>query len=152
MRKPETQIARLSDALVSQWLPNLRPEKFEGRSETWLGKAVGLNQFGVNHLQLEPGAWSSFRHWHEGEDEFAYILSGEVCLIDDNGEHLLKAGDFAGFPAGVANGHHLVNRSGQSATVLVVGTRLRGHETIHYPDGDFRPVEVVRDANGDRVT
>jgi uncharacterized cupin superfamily protein len=75
----------------------VRPELFVGKHEAQLGKAVGLTQFGVNHVTLEPGAASSLRHWHEGEDEFVYILDGELVLIDDNGEHRLSEGCFAGF-------------------------------------------------------
>jgi uncharacterized cupin superfamily protein len=112
---------------------------------------VGLTQFGVNHLILEPGSFSSLRHWHEGEDEFVYILSGEITLIDNHGEHLLAAGDFAGFPAGVANAHHLANRSSGPATAMVVGTRKRGLETVHYPDDDIGAARVRRGPDGERV-
>jgi uncharacterized cupin superfamily protein len=91
------------------------------------------------------------RHWHEGEDEFVYVLSGALTLIDDNGAHALTAGSFAAFPAGAANAHHLVNRSDAPATFIAVGTRKPGVETIHYPDETFGPVMIVRDAKGDRV-
>ncbi len=121
-------------------------------NERQLGKFAGLTQFGVNHLTLESGARSARRHWHEGEDEFAYVLSGTVVLIDDNGEHELTAGSFAGFPAGVANGHHLVNRSAAPAQVLVVGTRKVGEEKVHYPDAaDAGPFTIRRDEKGNRV-
>lgn len=121
-------------------LPNpVRPDLFAGWTERQLGKAVGMTQFGVNHLTLEPGAASSLRHWHEAEDEFAFVLSGTVTLVDDNGEHLLGAGAFAGFPAGVANGHHLINRSDAPVTLLVVGSRRPGAETITYPDDAVGP-------------
>ena len=121
-------------------LPNaVRPELFAGWAERRLGKAVGMTQFGVNHLTLEPGAASSLRHWHEAEDEFAFVLSGTVTLVDDNGEHVLGEGAFAGFPAGVANGHHLVNRSNAPVTLLVVGSRRTGAETITYPADDIGP-------------
>lgn len=147
-----TRTARLDQAPTSTWTPTIKPDWFSGRREVWLGKAVGINQFGVNHLVLAPGAYSSLRHWHEQEDEFAYVLSGEVTLIDDHGEHLLRAGDCAGFPAGETNAHHLVNRSGAEAVLLVVGSRHRGTETLHYPDeADPGPFEVTRNARGDRV-
>lgn len=147
-----TRIARLDQAPASSWTPTVRPEWFAGRRETWLGKAVGLTQFGVNHLVLAPGAYSSLRHWHEQEDEFAYVLSGEAVLIDDQGEHVLRAGDCAGFPAGEANAHHLTNRSNADAVLLVVGSRHRGTETLHYPDeADPGPFRVTRDGRGDRV-
>lgn len=147
-----TRTARLDQALTSTWTPTIKPDWFSGRREAWLGKAVGLTQFGVNHLVLAPGAYSSLRHWHEQEDEFAYVLSGEVVLIDDHGEHRLKAGDYAGFPAGEANAHHVCNRSDTDAVLLVVGSRHRGTETLHYPDeADPGPFTVTRDARGDRV-
>ncbi len=130
----------------------IKPEKFAGRSEAQLGKTAGLTQFGVNRVTLAPGAWSSLRHWHEGEDEGVLVLAGELVLIDNDGEHALKAGDFAGFPAGVANGHHLVNQSTAPATFLAVGSRKVGDETVHYPDEDLGPVTVRRDARGNRIS
>ncbi|HWA60294.1 MAG TPA: cupin domain-containing protein [Caulobacteraceae bacterium] len=124
----------------------------EDKDERQLAKAVGLRQFGVNHLTLRPGARSARRHWHEAEDEFVYVLSGAVVLIDETGETEIGPGDFAGFPAGVANAHHLVNRSPAPAELLVVGTRKVGEERIHYPDeADPGPFTVVRDARGERI-
>jgi uncharacterized cupin superfamily protein len=149
----ETRVGRLSETAAASGAPGwaTRPERFAGRHEAQLGKAVGVGQFGVNHVVLEPGAFSSLRHWHEGEDEFAYVLWGELTLIDENGEHVLAAGDFAGFPAGAANGHHLANRSAAPAAFLMVGLRKRGTETIHYPDDGPGVARVTRDENGDRV-
>jgi uncharacterized cupin superfamily protein len=108
-----------------------------GRSWRRLGDAAGLTQFGVNLLRLAPGAWSSQRHWHSHEDEFAHVLSGEVVLVDDSGEVTLRAGDSAGFRAGERNGHCLQNRSDRDAEILVVGTR---HPEDHgeYPDIDLK--------------
>jgi uncharacterized cupin superfamily protein len=103
-----------------------------------LGDAAGLTQFGVNLLRLPAGSWSSQRHWHEGEDEFVCVLTGEVVLIEEGGETVLKPGDFAGFKAGVANGHHLVNRSDRDAVVLEVGTRKPDGDAAHYPDIDLK--------------
>ncbi len=88
-----------------------------------LGDAAGLTQFGVNLLTLDPGVWSSQRHWHAEEDEFVYVIEGEVVLITDAGEQVMRAGDSAGFKAGVRDGHALQNRSDQPARLLVVGTR-----------------------------
>ncbi|MDP8916870.1 MAG: cupin domain-containing protein [Pseudomonadota bacterium] len=102
-----------------------------------LGDAAGLTQFGVNLLRLEPGTWSSQRHWHSAEDEFVQVLEGEVVLIEDAGETVLRAGDGAGFPAGRPNGHHLVNRSERAATVLEVGSRRPGADAVEYPDIDL---------------
>lgn len=88
-----------------------------------LGDAGGLGDFGVNLMTLPPGGWSSQRHWHSHEDEFVYVLQGEVTLIEDGGETLLRAGDCAGFPKDSGNGHHLINRSSAMAVYLEVGSR-----------------------------
>ena len=101
-----------------------------------LGDAGGLTQFGVNHLTLPPGAWSSQRHWHRHEDEFVFVLRGEVVLITDEGENVLRTGDCAAFKAGDANGHHLINRGAAPAMLLEVGTRHLGDRTV-YPDIDM---------------
>lgn len=82
-----------------------------GRWKRRVGRLSGLTHMGACHVTLEPGAWSSQRHWHEEEDEFLVMLSGEAVLIEDEGETILRAGDCASWPKGVANGHHLVNRS-----------------------------------------
>ena len=111
-------------------------EACAGRSVAKLGDAAGLTQFGASLVTLEPEAWASQRHWHSHEDEFVYIVQGELTLIEDNGETLLQAGDAAGWPAGVANGHHLVNRSSEVATFLVVGSR-DDQDRGHYPDIDL---------------
>ena len=102
-----------------------------------LGDAGGLSDFGVNMLTLKPGVWSSQRHWHSKEDEFVMILSGEVVLVDDSGEHVLRAGDCAAFPKGQANGHHLINKSKADAICLEVGTRSTD-DVCDYPDIDLR--------------
>lgn len=132
----ETLLRQLGD------LPVRRGEGilFGGFAEKRLAKAVGLTQFGVNHVTLQPGAQTALRHWHVAEDEFVFVLSGVPTLIDDNGEHALIAGSIIGFPAGVANAHHVLNRSDAPAELLVVGSRRAGQETIHYPDDDFGPV------------
>jgi uncharacterized cupin superfamily protein len=117
------------------------PEPFrkvvEGRSRKRLGNAAGLTQFGVNLTTLKPGAASALRHWHAAEDEFVYMLAGEVVLCEDGGEVVLRPGDAAGFKAGVANGHHLVNRADRDAVFLEVGSRAV-RETAEYPDVDLR--------------
>ncbi len=95
------------------------------KARTWtrLGDAAGLTQFGVSLVRLAPGVWSSQRHWHAHEDEFIYVTEGEVVLVTDQGEETLRAGDCAGFKAGVRDGHHLQNRSNADAVVLTVGSR-----------------------------
>ena len=102
-----------------------------------LGDAAGLTQFGVNLQRLAPGVWSSQRHWHTAEDEFVWVLEGEVVLVTDEGEQLLVAGDCAGFPAGAPNGHHLQNRSTQEAVLLEVGSRRPDEDGCDYPDIDL---------------
>ena len=153
----ETKVRHISDAPVHTGAPAaiakpIKPELFAGKHEAQLSKLVGITQFGANHVKLDPGAMSSLRHWHEGEDEFVYVLSGELALIDGDGEHVLREGSFVGFPAGRANAHHLINKSSAPAAFLVVGTRKVGLETIHYPDDNLCPVVVQRDANGNRLT
>jgi uncharacterized cupin superfamily protein len=106
-----------------------------------LGDAAGLTQFGVNLLTLTPGTWSSQRHWHTVEDEFVYVVSGEVVLVTDEGEALLRAGDCAGFKAGVPNGHQLQNRSEGNAVVLEIGTRQPADDEAFYPDIDLHAIK-----------
>jgi uncharacterized cupin superfamily protein len=101
-----------------------------------LGEAAGLSQFGVNLVQLAPGAWSSQRHWHTHEDEFVYVLRGEVVLVTDAGEETLRPGDCVGFRGGVRDGHCLQNRSTDDAELLVVGSRLDADHG-EYPDIDM---------------
>ena len=120
----------------------------EGRSRKRLGNAAGLTQFGVNVCTLKPGAASSQRHWHLNEDEFVYVLAGEVTLCEDDGETVLKAGDAAGWKAGVANGHCLVNRSQRDCVFIEVGSR-HDREVAEYPDIDMR---FERDGNIRKVT
>jgi uncharacterized cupin superfamily protein len=109
----------------------------KGRTRKPLGGAAGLTQFGVNLLTLPPGAASSQRHWHSAEDEFVYVVSGEVMLITDQGEELLRAGDCGGFPKNDGNGHQLVNRSNAVAVCLEVGTRSED-DVCTYSDIDMR--------------
>jgi uncharacterized cupin superfamily protein len=88
-----------------------------------LGNAGGLRDFGVNLMRLPPGGWSSQRHWHSDEDEFVFLLEGELTLVEDGGETVLRAGDCAAFPKGSGDGHHMVNRSDATAVYLEVGAR-----------------------------
>ncbi len=97
-----------------------------GRWYCRLAPAGGLTQFGVSHVTLKPGAWSSQRHWHDQEDEFLVMLSGEAVLVEDQGRTLLRSGDCAAFPAGVKNGHHLRNESESDCVFVVVGSGAGG--------------------------
>ena len=107
------------------------------RKKWRLGDAAGLTQFGVNLLRLPPGQWTAHRHWHHHEDEFVYVLEGEVVLVTDAGEEILKAGDCAGFKAGEPDGHHLQNRSQQEAVLLEVGSRHPGGDGVEYSEIDL---------------
>ena len=126
------------------------PEPFRqavlGRERKRLGNAVGLDQFGVNLSRLKPGAASSQRHWHKNEDELVYVLEGELVLVEDGGETVLKPGDAAGWKANVPNGHCLINRTDRDAVYLEIGSRA-AHEVASYPDIDMR---AERDDRGMR--
>lgn len=115
-----------------------------------LGDVAGLTQFGVNLMRLAPGVWTSQRHWHSHEDEFVFVVSGEVVLVEDEAETVLRAGDCAGFKAGVPNGHHIQNRSDAEAVLLEIGSRMPGVDSADYPDLDMivNPDDVYRHRDG----
>jgi uncharacterized cupin superfamily protein len=121
------------------------PEPFRarvaGRERRRLGNALGLENFGVNLVRLEPGSESALRHWHSQQDEFVWVLEGELTLVTDAGPQVLTAGMCAGFPKGKADGHHFVNRSGTDAWYLEIGDRSPG-DTSRYPDEDLAAVSV----------
>jgi uncharacterized cupin superfamily protein len=123
--------------------PAPHDEPCRQRSRRRLSDAFGLSQFGANLLILPPGAWSSQRHWHERQDEFIYVLDGEVTLVTNKGETSLTAGMVAGFRAGDPDGHHLINRSAATARILEVGTRT-AEEIAHYSDVDM----IYREGEG----
>jgi len=131
---------RIDRAALSPVVGTLYPSPFDlpcrARERSKLGDAAGLTQFGVNLCRLPPGAWSSQRHWHTGGDEFVYVLSGEVVLVTEGGEEVLRAGDAAGFPAQDSNGHCFQNRSDHDAEILEIGTRVPG-DTAYYSDIDM---------------
>lgn len=107
-----------------------------GRIKYALGPAGALNDFGVNLVHLPAGVTSSLRHWHQAEDEFIYVVAGELILRADAGEQVLRVGDCAAFPKNTGDGHHLVNRSGETAIYLEVGSRS-AEELITYSDVDM---------------
>ncbi|MBE9061848.1 cupin domain-containing protein [cf. Phormidesmis sp. LEGE 11477] len=119
----------------------------KGRSRQRVGNAAGLTNFGVNLTTLAPGGQSALRHWHSVQDEFVYVTQGELVLVTDAGEQVLKAGEMAGFAAGVNNGHHLINRSSGPATYLEIGDRT-APDQVDYPDQDL---QCVPSDKGDRV-
>jgi uncharacterized cupin superfamily protein len=135
---PHTNALHANDipARVGTDYPSPHDAPCRQRARRRLSDAFGLSQFGVNLLELLPGVWSSQRHWHERQDEFIYVLEGEVTLVTDKGETILTPGMVAGFRAGEPDGHHLVNRSNAVARVLEMGTRT-AEETAHYPDIDM---------------
>lgn len=114
----------------------------EGRWWRRLAPAGGLTELGASHVVLKPGAWSSQRHWHADEDELVVMLAGEVVLIEDGGETLLRAGDVAAWPKGVANGHHLVNRGEVDAVFIAIsaGDRDGG--------GSYSDIDMTFSADG----
>jgi len=117
--------------------PGPLADPLSGREKCKLGDLIGLTQFGVNIATLPPGVWSSQRHWHANEDEFVYVLEGEIVLVEDAGEVVLKPGDAAGFKANSGNGHCLINRGTRTARYLEVGTRAV-KDTVMYSDVDMR--------------
>lgn len=115
----------------------------EGRWYRRLAPAAGLTDFGVSHVVLKPGAWSSQRHWHNGEDEFLVVLDGEAVLVEDEGEAILRAGDCVAWPKGNTNGHHLRNQSEKNCVFIVIGAGANeggGYSDIDMvftPEGKF---------------
>jgi len=128
----------LAPKVVGSSYPAPYGEPCAERVRRRLGDAAGLTQFGVNLVRLPPGCWSSQRHWHTGEDEFIFVVEGEVVLVTDAGEETLRAGDSAGFKAGDGDGHHLQNRTGRDALVLEVGSRRADEDEVFYSDIDLR--------------
>jgi uncharacterized cupin superfamily protein len=106
-----------------------------GRWYRRLAPAAGITDFGASHVRLEPGAVSSQRHWHEGEDEIVIMLAGEAVLVEEEQETVLRAGDVAAFPKGAANGHHLVNRGDTDCLFVAIGRPAQSD--CHYPDIDL---------------
>jgi uncharacterized cupin superfamily protein len=137
---------RIDISTLQETVGTLYPPPFDqpcrARERTRLGDPAGLTQFGVNLLRLPPGAWSNQRHWHTGEDEFVYVVSGEVVLVSDSGEEVLRTGDAAGFPANDRDGHCLQNRAAQDAVVLEIGSRVTGSV------GYYSDIDMVAPAGG----
>ena len=115
-----------------------------GRWYRRLAPVAGLTEMGASHVVLKPGAWSSQRHWHRGEDELLIMLSGEAVLIEDSGRTVLRAGDVCAWPKAAENGHHLVNESGEDCSFVAISAG--GEEGGWYPDIDmmWTPDDVYR--------
>ena len=119
---PKVEIAAVPQVLGVGYPPPFAAVSAQ-RVRQRLGNAGGLKDFGVNLMHLPPGNWSSQRHWHSHEDELVYVLEGELILIEDEGETILRAGDCAAFPKNSGNGHHMINKSSAMAIYLEVGSR-----------------------------
>jgi len=134
---------RIDPAQLPEIIGTLYPPPFDkpcrARVRKKLGDVADLTQFGINLLRLPPGAWSSQRHWHLEQDEFVYVLSGEIVLVTNGGEEILKPGDCAGFKAGDKDGHHLQNRGASDALVLEIGTRTKSDR------GEYSDIDMAFD-------
>ena len=148
----DLRLPALDPATVPERRGSGYPEPFRSRMgdrvKRRLGDACGLTRFGVNLVTLAPGGQSALRHWHTKEDEFVYVLEGEVVLVTNDGEQTLRAGDCAGYPGGKENGHHFINRSSAPARYLEVGDR-NADDAPFYPDDDLAS---AGDAHGGRYT
>jgi len=125
--------------------PDPFDQPVQGRWYRRLAPPSGLTAMGVSHVVLKPGAWSSQRHWHEGEDEFVVMLTGEAVLIEDDGETLLRPGDCVAWAMGVENGHHMINRSDADCSFLAFsagdkdsGGAYSDIDMVFTKDGYFR--------------
>jgi uncharacterized cupin superfamily protein len=127
-----------AQAVIGSRYPAPFDKPVVARSRKRLGDVAGLTQFGVNLTRLPAGTWSSQRHWHSAEDEFIYVLEGELVLVTDSGEEILHAGDCVGFKAGLPDGHHLQNRTAQDAIILEIGSRKTENDESNYPDIDLK--------------
>jgi uncharacterized cupin superfamily protein len=127
---PSTLTPRTSSGYPEPYKSRVLP-----REKRALGDPFGLTKVGINLTTLAPGKESSMRHWHTREDEFVYVLEGEVVLRNDQGETTLRAGMCAGFPAGEPNGHQLINRTSSPARYLEVSNRDR-EDGAEYVDAD----------------
>ena len=127
--------ARSVDAISRSGYPEPYRARVLPRSKRRLGDALGLTRIGINQTTLAPGKESAMRHWHTHEDEFVYVLEGELVLRTGAGEQVLSAGMCAGFAAGVEDGHQLVNRSQNPAVYLEISNR-DGADTAYYSDPD----------------
>ncbi len=133
---PKIDLAALRVLTGTGYLPPY-DQVVAGRSRVEIGKAGGLKAFGANIVTLQPGAWSSQRHWHSAEDELVVMLTGVAVLVEDGGETELHPGDCATFKAGVADGHHLQNRGDAPCSFVAVGPDLPALDECHYPDIDM---------------
>lgn len=144
---PKITLADLSVKIGSTY-PAPFDEPCKKRERISPGDAGGLTQFGAHILTLEPGAWSSQRHWHSAEDELVYIIEGHPTLIDREGKQLLSPGDVTTHKAGTANAHHMVNETDETVKYLVIGGRTPETDSAYYPDVDL---DLPANGTPDRV-
>jgi uncharacterized cupin superfamily protein len=142
---PKIDIAKILAQPIASYPKEFAPV-ISGREKQRIGDAVGLTQFGVNITRIKPHSASALRHVHGNEDEFIYVLEGELVLHENDGVTLLKSGEAAGFKAGSGNAHCLINRTDRDAVYFEVGTRAKS-ERVQYPDVDF---VMERDESGRR--
>lgn len=145
---PKLQLDSIEQTNRTGYPPPL-DQPVAGRHYRRLAPAAGLTDFGASDVTLDPGAWSSQRHWHLGEDELVVILEGEAVLVEEDGETLLGPGDIAAFPKGIANAHHLVNRSDARCRFVAIGRPAASD--CHYPDVDLHldgPTQRYRRMDG----
>jgi uncharacterized cupin superfamily protein len=144
------KLPAIDPAMIEPRIGSGYPKRFQAacakREKRILGDLAGITRYGINLVRLPPGTASALRHWHTKEEEFVYIVEGEVELVTDAGSQTLKTGMAAGFPANKADGHHLVNRSSRDALYLEVGDRYEDDECV-YPDHDMRLIP----ADGDQI-
>jgi len=129
---PETVVAKTDSNYPAAFCENVWE-----REKRVIGDALGLTQYGVNLVRLAPAGMSAQRHWHSHEDEFTVVTEGELVLITDGEEQVLGPGMMAGFPAGITNGHHLINRGTEDAAYLEFGSRDEANDDVDYPDIDL---------------
>ncbi len=115
--------------------PAIYADVVQGRWYRRLAPASGITDFGASHVVLQPGAWSSQRHWHQGEDELVVMLAGEAVLVDDSGDTAMRAGDIVTFAKSDGNGHVLQNRSDAPCVFVAIGRPSASD--CHYPDIDM---------------
>jgi uncharacterized cupin superfamily protein len=132
---PKLNVEAIAAANATGYPPPF-DDAVQGRWWRRLAPTAGLSHMGASHVVLKPGAWSSQRHWHDGEDEMVIMLTGEAILIEDDGETVIHAGDVAAWAAGVKNGHHLVNRSDIDCSFIAISAGKR--DTGSYSDIDMK--------------
>jgi len=138
MPKPHP-VHNVADVEMQTGAPHPVPavDRCKARRKQRLSGGFGVDQFGVNRVELDPGVWSTVRHWHSHEDEFVMVLEGALTLVTEAGEQTLRAGDCTGFKAGVVDGHRLENRSQAVAVYLEVGSNRRDIDEVTYSDDDL---------------